>query len=135
MKTFNEKDKILKAVTSMLKSRLPVFPSEYDQLTALATFLHAFRELLTNDPQMQGALAVGIKIDEVIYQAMQEKLVRNTYMWQQIHPLMENGRWRKYFDSLSTLAKFLGRETIRRDTLEAAGETYHNMRHLSLIHI
>ena len=60
---------------------------------------------------------------------MQEKLVRNTYMWQQLHPLMENGRWRKYFESLSTLAKFLGRQTIRRDTLEAAGETYHNMRH------
>ena len=62
----------------MLRNRLPSFPSEYDQLTALATFLHAFRELLTNDPQMEGALAVGIEVNEVIYQAMQEKLVRNT---------------------------------------------------------
>ena len=58
MKSFNEKSKILKEVTTMLKNRLPSIPSEYDQLTALATFLYAFRELLTNDPQMEGALAV-----------------------------------------------------------------------------
>jgi hypothetical protein len=128
MRTYNDKSKILKEVVSELR-RLPNLPEDYDQLTMLATFLHSFRELLANDPQMQGAMEVGIEVSEIIFRALKEKLVRNTFMWQQLHPLMENGRWRKYFHSLSTLSKYLGRECIKRDTLEAAGEKYHDLRH------
>lgn len=110
---------------------LPALPAEHDQLDQLAEFLYELRDILQNNPTIEGALEAGVEESRIIHAAVELKMqgIKLSYVWYKIHPLMLNGGWRTNFMSVPELAKHLGKECLRRETVQTAGTKYRELKY------
>ena len=65
----------------------------------------------------------------MIHAAVEMKLqgIKSSYVWYKLHPLMLNGGWRTNFASVPVISKHLGRECLKRETVQMAAITYREM--------
>ena len=128
LRKFSDLNKVMRDVKKELE-QLPSLPGDYDKLEPLSEFLYELRDILQNNPTVDGAISAGIEESRVIHAAVEMKLqgIKSSYVWYKLHPLMLNGGWRTNFASVPVLSKHLGRECLKRETVQMAAITYREM--------